>query len=96
MQIIQVSTATAKQRFSYLINQVFHGGKKVLVTSRGKPKVMITAVTEAPQTDTKKLLDDLKTLQEAIRKRRRNKPINIVEAVSQMRQERDEQKLGLR
>lgn len=68
MQIVQVNTATAKQNFSNLVNQVFYGGKQVVVTSRGKPKAKIVAFDEVkrigqkPAQETSELIADIRTL----------------------------------
>ena len=46
---IQVSIATAKRDLSQLANQVVYGGKRVVVTSRGKPKFAIVDLAELEQ-----------------------------------------------
>lgn len=45
MTSIYISTADAKQSFSQLINEVFYGEKKFVITAHGKPKAIISPVT---------------------------------------------------
>lgn len=40
---IQVGTEEARRRFSELVNLVHFGGRRVVVTSRGKPKIAMVS-----------------------------------------------------
>ena len=42
----RVSMADAKKRFSELIGQVAYGGKRLLITKRGKPMARLVPVDE--------------------------------------------------
>ena len=44
MPSIYISTADAKQSFSQVINEVFYGDKKFVITAHGKPKAIISPV----------------------------------------------------
>jgi prevent-host-death family protein len=44
MPSIYISTADAKQSFSQVINEVFYGEKKFVITAHGKPKAIISPV----------------------------------------------------
>ena len=65
-QPLHVSVRDAKRDFSQLTNLVYYGGRRVVVTSRGKPKVAIVKLSET--------VVDLKRQSEAdARKQKRQK-----------------------
>lgn len=43
---IQVGTAEAKQHLSELVNQVSYGHRRVVITSRGRPKVAVVSLDD--------------------------------------------------
>lgn len=102
-ETIQVSTARAKRDFSQLVNQVFFGNQRVVVTSRGKPKVAIVTLKQA---DSKvgawkqKRLKALHTLDQhyaRLRQKAKGKLPDPVEILHHLRDERDQHLLaGLR
>ena len=55
-----VNIADAKKRFSWLVGQVAHGKKKVLITKRGKPMARLVPVIDrdAHLADAKGWLED--------------------------------------
>lgn len=100
---IQVSTATAKRDFSQLVNQVYYGHRRVVVTSRGKPKVAIVKLKDASERITKQTrsrmqerrqaLNELDQLHKDIMQETQGKLPDPVKVLHHQRHERDQQLL---
>ena len=44
-----VTAKYARQNFAEILNEVYYGGKKILITRSGKPLVLITSVKDHKQ-----------------------------------------------
>ena len=98
--VMHVGTAEAKHNLSEIINKVSYGGERVVITSRGKPKVALVTLNDLKQigasvvlSDPKKesrlkALDQADLVREEIKKSGKLKH-DPVELLSRMRLERD-------
>ena len=104
MSTTYVGVNEARSRFSDLVNQVFYGGKQVVVTSRGRPKVVIvkldqirkntsTAAEQTRKTKRRQAFTDLIHLREQIRQETGGTLPDPVETLYQLRHERTQQLL---
>ena len=99
MKTIHVNTATAKQELSKLINLVFYGEKRVVVTSHGKPKVQIITIRDEEDEKQKRLqaLQKADRLRKHIKQSMKKNLPDPVTMLHEARQERDKQlQKGLR
>lgn len=101
LDVDQVSTAEAKQRLSELINRVYYGQRRVVITSRGKPKVVIVSLREmddlvvspsskkAPEQNQEDGLALANSIRKEIAKSAKKKLTDPVAELRRMREERD-------
>jgi prevent-host-death family protein len=89
----------AKRRFGELVNRALYAGEEIVVESRGKPKARISGYDEQRQRRTKteqlEHLDRMIEFSKRIEARTGSQP-DSAEELRKLREERDEQLLGLR
>ena len=96
-QEIHVSIGEMKKRLSELTNQVAFGGKRVILTSRGRSKAVLVGLDDyellkhwhSRTSSRREALQKVREHRQAILERRQE-PLNIdmVELIHQMREER--------
>ena len=109
MSTATVSMTQAKNGLADVVNRVAYGGERVVLLSRGKPKAAIVSfedlqVLEGLQEEKKThrarmegWLAEARDLRREILKRREGVSLpDSVEMLQELREERDEQILGLR
>jgi prevent-host-death family protein len=109
MSTITVSMTQAKNELADVVNRVAYGGERIVLLSRGKPRAAIVSfedlqVLEGLQEEKKThrarmegWLAEARALRREILKRREGVPLpDSVETLQELREERDEQILGLR
>ena len=107
MSTTTVSMTQAKNRLADVVNRAAYGGERIVLLSRGKPKAAIISFQdlqlleglreEAHQERVEGWLAEARTLRQEILKRREGVPLpDSVEMLRELREERDEQILGLR
>lgn len=74
--MLRVSIAQVKRNLSVLINKVAYGGERIIVESRGKPKVAIVSVED---------LERLKVLEEESPEERRARRMAALEQADRVR-----------
>lgn len=83
MPKIAINVADAKKHFSELINRVAYGREEVIVTKRGKPMAILSAVSKSGLGSAKGWLDGrdpfFKAIDEIIKERHRHK-LRIIKA----------------
>lgn len=98
MKDTHVSMTRAKQRLGELVKRVVYGGESIVVEFRGKPQVVIQRYREQRRLSIEEDLalgEKMRALRERIAERH---PVQTdsVEIIREMREERDNQLLGLR
>lgn len=53
MKIKTVTAKYARQNFSEIMNEVYYGNQKIIVTKSGKPMVVLTSVKETAKKKSK-------------------------------------------
>nr|HID12319.1 type II toxin-antitoxin system Phd/YefM family antitoxin [Anaerolineae bacterium] len=109
MSTVTISLTEAKQNLGEVINWAAYGGKRVTLLSRGKPRIVLISIDDLQrldaQSDERELrkarrrawLEEARALRERILKRRGGVPLpDSVEELRALREERDEQIMGLR
>jgi prevent-host-death family protein len=109
MSTITVSMTQAKNELADVVNRVAYGGERIILLSRGKPKAAIISIEdlqlleglreekEVHRARMKDWLAEARALRRKILKRRGGLPLpDSVEMLRELREERDEQILGLR
>jgi len=104
-----VSMTQAKNELADVVNRAAYGGERIILLSRGKPKAAIISFEdlqlleglregkEAHQARMEDWLAEARDLRQEILKRREGVPLpDSVETLRELREERDEQILGLR
>ena len=96
-QTIHVSVREAKRDFSNLTNLVYYSGRRVIVKSRGKPKVAIVKLDDQPDQDVSgspehsqqlQLHQDIKAHRQKIAEQSEGKLSDPVEILHQLRHDR--------
>ena len=109
MSTITVSMTQAKNELADVVNRVAYGGERIILLSRGKPRAAIVSfedlqLLEGLQEEKKahrarmeSWLAEARALRREILKQRGGVPLpDSVEMLQELREERDEQILGLR
>jgi len=109
MSTTTVSMTQAKSRLADVVNRAAYGGERIVLLSRGRPKAAIISFEdlqlleglregkEARRARMESWLAEARTLRQKILERREGVPLpNSVETLRELREERDEQILGLR
>ena len=109
MSTITVSMTQAKNELADVVNRAAYGGKRIILLSRGKPKAAIISFEDlqvleglqegkkAHQARMEGWLAEARDLRQKILERREGGPLpDSVETLKELREERDEQILGLR
>jgi len=109
MSTITVSMTQAKNELADVVNRAAYGGKRIILLSRGKPKAAIISFEDlqvleglqegkkAHQARMEGWLAEARDLRQKILERREGVPLpDSVETLKELREERDEQILGLR
>lgn len=109
MDTTTVSMTQAKNELADVVNRAAYGGERIILLSRGKPKAAIISFEdlqlleglqeekEARRARMEGWLAEARALRQRILKRREGVPLpNSVEMLRAIREERDEQILGLR
>ena len=104
-----VSMTQAKNELADVVNRAAYGGERIILLSRGKPKAAIVSfedlqllegVQEEKKTHWARMegwLAEARNLRQRILERREGVPLpDSVEALRELREERDEQIIGLR
>ncbi len=104
-----VSMTQAKNELADVVNRAAYGGERIILISRGKPKAAIISFEdlqlleglqeekEVHRARMKDWLAEARDLRQEILKRREGVPLpDSVEMLKELREERDEQILGLR
>ena len=104
-----VSMTQAKNELADVVNRAAYGGERIVLLSRGKPKAAIIsfedlqlleglrAEKETRRARMEDWLVEARTLRQKILKRREGATLpDSVETLRELREERDEQILGLR
>ncbi len=104
-----VSMTQAKNELADVVNRVAYGGERIVLLSRGRPKAAIISFEDlqlleglregkkAHQAWMESWLAEARGLRQEILKRREGVPLpDSVETLRELREERDEQILGLR
>ena len=109
MSTITVSMTQAKNELADVVNRAAYGGERIILLSRGKPKAAIVSFEdlqllegvqeekEAHRARMEGWLAEARDLRQEVLKRREGVPLpDSVETLRELREERDEQILGLR
>ena len=108
MSTITVSMTQAKNELADVVNRVAYGGERIILLSRGKPRAAIVSFEdlqfleglrgeEESRARMEGWLAEARALRQEILKRREGVPLpDSVETLRELREERDEQILGLR
>jgi prevent-host-death family protein len=104
-----VSMTQAKNELADVVNRAAYGGERIVLLSRGKPKAAIISFEdlqlleglreekESRRARMESWLIEARALRQKILKRREGVPLpGSVETLRELREERDEQVLGLR
>jgi prevent-host-death family protein len=104
-----VSMTQAKNRLADVVNRAAHGGERIVLLSRGKPKAAVISFEdlqlleglreekEVHQARMERWLTETRTLRQRILERRKGAVLpDSVETLRELRERRDEQILGLR
>ena len=104
-----VSMTQAKNELADVVNRAAYGGERIILLSRGKPKAAIISFEdlrlleglqgekETHRAQMEGWLAEARALRQKILKRREGVPLpDSVETLRELREERDEQIIGLR
>ncbi len=100
MAEVEVPIGQVKRDISDLVNQVAYGGKRVILTSRGRPKAALISIEdykrlkmegqEARQVRWKAWLEEVRAFSEGVSRKRGGKSIPVGEILEELKEETDD------
>lgn len=110
MSTVSVNLTEAKQNLGEIVNRAAYGGERIILLSRGKPRAALVSVEDLQRLESlgederelrkarrRAWLEEARALREEIMARRGGIPLpDSAEELNALREERDEQILGLR
>ncbi len=99
-EVIKVPIGQVKRDISDLVNQVAYGGKRVVLTSRGKPKAALISIEDYERLEGEKERERIerwkawsravKVFSDEVAAKREGKPVPVEEVLRALREETDE------
>jgi prevent-host-death family protein len=107
MADLQISMSEARQQLARLVNRVAYGGERIVLQAHGEPRAALVSIEDlerlqaepAARPSSTNVLERAAALRERVRvwqEAHNIQPEDSTEIIRQMREERDDEILGLR